>query len=257
MPVDFRTGVARYYDYSPKQPDDVGFYISRLPSRKSTVLELGCGTGRVLVPLASHCSYIHGIDLSEAMLAVCREKLHALTVSKKRCVVQPGNITSLNLGRSFDLITAPFRVFQNLETDEEIEGFFQTVRTHLAPGAACIITAFRPSLDREAIATQWVSDEETFIWKTPIKDGRVECYDRRTRIDAIKQIAYPDMIYRRYRGDKLEDEAVLNLVMRYYYPDEFVAIIESHGFKILDRWGGYAGEPYGEGPELVVQFGIE
>jgi ubiquinone/menaquinone biosynthesis C-methylase UbiE len=254
MPVDFRTEVAKYYDCSPMQPDDAEFYQSRLPSPDSTVLELGCGTGRVLVPLMEHCSYIHGIDISEAMLALCRKKLQALSVSKKRAIVQSGDITDLNLGRSFDFITAPFRVFQNLETDEEVEGLFQTVRTHLAPGGTCILNVFRPFLDKEAMATQWVSKKEIPSWEAPIEGGRVTCHDRRKRIDPEKQVAYTDLVYRRYRGEKLEDEAVLNLLMRYYYANEFVEMIESHGFQIVDRWGGYAGEAYGEGPELVVQF---
>jgi SAM-dependent methyltransferase len=254
MPVDFRTEVAKYYDHSTKQPDDVGFYISRLPSRESTVLELGCGTGRVLVPLIDHCSYIHGIDFSEAMLALCRKKLHARSASKKRAIVQQGDITDVNLGRSFDLITAPFRVFQNLETDGEVNGFFQTIRTHLAPGGTCILNVFRPFLDKEQMATQWPTDKENFSWEAPIEGGRVTCHDRRKRIDPEKQVAYGDLIYRRYRGDKLQDQAVLNLLMRYYYPDEFAEMIENQGFKILDRWGGYDNEPYGDGPELVVQF---
>ena len=254
MPVDFRTEVAKYYDCSPMQPDDVEFYKSRLPSPDSTVLELGCGTGRVLVPLMEHCSYIHGIDVSEAMLALCRKKLQALSASKKRCIVQPGNITDLNLGGSFDLITAPFRVFQNLETDDEVNGFFQTVKNHMAPGATCILTAFRPSLDREALAVEWARGEEILSWEAPIEGGRVTCHERRKGADPEKQVAYTDLVYRRYRGEQLEDEAVLNLLMRYYYPDEFAAIIENHGFQIVNRWGGYAGEPYGEGPELVVQF---
>lgn len=257
MPVDFRTDVARYYDYSPKQPNDVEFYRSVLPSHESTILELGCGTGRVLVPLVDHCGYIHGIDLSEAMLALCRKKLYGLCVSKKRAIVQQGDITDLNLGRSFDLITAPFRVFQNLETDEEVDGFFQTVRTHLAHGGTCILNAFRPFLDKEGMATQWANNEENLSWEAPIKYGRVTCHDLRKRIDPEKQVVYGNLIYRKYRGKELEEEAVLELLMRYYYPEEFVELIEKQGFKILDRWGGYAGETYGEGSELVVQFGIE
>ena len=44
--------------------------------------------------------------------------------------------------------------------------------------------------------------------------------------------------------------------MRCYYPDEFEALIVDHGFEIVGRWGGYQGEPYGEGPELVLQFAL-
>ena len=50
------------------------------------------------------------------------------------------------------------------------------------------------------------------------------------------------------------EEAVLKICMRCYYPAEFAALIEQHGFHIQQRWGGYHDEVYGEGPELVVQF---
>jgi len=253
MPVDFREGVAKYYDCDPRQFSDVEFYRSLLPSADATILELGCGTGRVLVPLMDHCSYIHGIDISKAMLAVCREKLKALSVSRDRATVQRGNITDLNLGRKFDLVTAPFRVFQNLETDEEVDGFFRTVRAHLAPEGTCIITAFRPSLSKEAMTSQ-CGEDENLEWEAPIEGGRVACYDKRPRIDPERQVAYPELIYRRYRGDALEDEAILYLMMRYYYPDEFEEMVKNQGFEIVGRWGGYKDEPYGEGPELMLQF---
>ena len=253
MPVDFRTEVARYYDYQATAPDDAAFYISLIPSPEATILELGCGTGRVLIPLVDHCSYIHGIDISEAMLAFCRKKLHATRVSKKRAIVQAGDITDLNLKRTFDLITAPFRVFQNLETDEEVDGFFRTVRSHLSDIGTCILSAFKP-LSKETMATDWAGEKENLSWEAPIEGGRIVCHDRRLRVDLDRQIAYPELIYRRYRGATLVDEAVLPLVMRYYYPDEFEKMIEDRGFRILGRWGGYEDEPYGEGPELVLKF---
>ena len=53
----------------------------------------------------------------------------------------------------------------------------------------------------------------------------------------------------------MQEEAVLNLVMRCYYPDEFEKLIVTHGFDIVNRWGGYRGELYGKiGSELVIQF---
>ena len=44
--------------------------------------------------------------------------------------------------------------------------------------------------------------------------------------------------------------------MKYYYPDEFKHLILSNGFTIKDSWGGYCGEKYGEGPELIISFGF-
>ena len=74
-------------------------------------------------------------------------------------------------------------------------------------------------------------------------------------MDPERMVLYPELIYRSYRGNDLVEEAVLKIVMRCYYPEEFEELILKHGFKILNRWGGYSGEPYGEGSELVLEFG--
>ena len=63
MSTDTRAEAAKYYDLSPNTPADVPFYQGRIPSPEACVLELGCGTGRVLVPLTPRCGHIHGLDL--------------------------------------------------------------------------------------------------------------------------------------------------------------------------------------------------
>jgi hypothetical protein len=73
-------------------------------------------------------------------------------------------------------------------------------------------------------------------------------------MDLKKLILYPEAIYRSYKGETLKHEIVLKIVMRCFYPDHFERLIMDHGFTIIDRWGGYSGESYGEGPELVIQF---
>jgi hypothetical protein len=67
-------------------------------------------------------------------------------------------------------------------------------------------------------------------------------------------ICQPELVYRRFVGDAWVDDAVLQIPRRRYAPEEFERVILSHSFHIVQRWGGYAGERYGEGPDLVVQF---
>ena len=86
-------------------------------------------------------------------------------------------------------------------------------------------------------------------------DGvRLRCEERWLRLDPERHILYPESIYRRYVDDAWVEDAVLQIPRRCYTPDEFEQVIRDHGFRIIQRWGGYAGERYGEGPELVVQF---
>src|SRR5713101_2949558 len=144
MSTDTRAQAAKYYDLSPDTPADVPFYRGLIPSPEARVLELGCGTGRVLVSLAEGCGYIHGLDLSEAMVAVCRRKLQAAGIATTKARVEVQDITNFALHQRFDLIIAPYRVLQNLETDAAVTGLFRCIRQHLTPGGNCILNVFRP-----------------------------------------------------------------------------------------------------------------
>lgn len=254
MPLDIRQEAARYYDLNPEVPNDLPFYEERIPADDARILELGCGTGRVLVSLVEKCGFILGVDSSAAMLSLCRQKLADKGIPASRAAVRQADITKVQLGERFDLIIAPFRVFQNLETDAEVSGFFETVRRHLSASGTAIVTAFRPNLDPERMRREWCTDAERFAWQVPVEGGRVTLHDRRPRMDPESMVLYPELIYRRYRGNELVDEAVLRIPMRCYYPDELLSLAADHGFGVVNKWGGYAGEPYGEGPELVIEI---
>jgi len=251
---DYRADAAYYYDLSPAQPDDVPFYLD-LVGPMTEVLELGCGTGRVLVPLAGRVALIHGVDHSPGMSARCRQRLVDSGLSADKVRVVEGDITHLDMGRKYDLITAPFRVMQNLETDEQLDGLFDTIRRHLRSDGSAVLCVFNPNRDREAMLSGWGDGLEHPAWELETEEGRITCHDLHTAVQAEPLIIYPELIYRRYQNEKLVGQAILRIAMRCYYPDEFLDLIKRHGFRILDTWGGYLGEPYGQGPELVVRFG--
>ena len=252
--MDIRTEAAKYYDSNPDFVNDIPFYQKLIPSPDSSVLELGFGTGRVTLALAPYCRFIQGVDMSPAMISICREKLLKAGIPHTKVQVVEGDISDFDLGQTFDLIVAPFRVLQNLETDPQVEGLFHCIRKHLAPNGTCVLNVFRPYLEPEELRKQWVTTEENLSWEVPVQGGRIACYDRRARMDIDKLILYPELIYRRYERETLVEESLLKIVMRCYYPDTFEQLILAHGFAILNRWGGYEGEVYGQGPELVVQF---
>ena len=256
MPIDLRAEAARYYDLNPNVIDDVPFYIDRLPHANARVLELGCGTGRVSLPLAARCVYLHGLDLSDAMLAICREKIKAAELGPHRIVVEHGDITAYDLGAVFDLIISPFRVIQNLESDTQLDGLFRCIRTHLPPNGRCILNIFHPNRPREELLQTWVTDQESLAWEIERDDERMTCHDWRRRLEEDPLVLYPELIYRRWRGDEMLEEVVLPIPMRVFYPEEFLDLIRSAGFAITGTWGGYAGEPYGKGKELVVEFAV-
>jgi len=253
--IDIRIEAAKYYDSNPSFLNDIPFYQKLISSPNISILELGCGTGRVTLSLVHHCRYIQGVDISPAMISICREKLIKAGIPQTRAQVIESDITEFDLDQTFDLIIAPFRVFQNLETDQEVDGLFKCIRKHLSPNGTCILNVFRPFREPDELQKLWATTGENLDWEVPVEGGRLACYSRRAYMDIEKLILYPELIYRKYEGETLVEESILKIVMRCYYPDTFEKLIVEHRYTILNRWGGYEGEVFGQGPELVIQFG--
>lgn len=251
---DPRAATARFYDLDREPLTDLPFYVARLASGSARVLELGCGTGRITVPLARHCGFIQGIELSDAMLKICRGKLREAPALVGRIALELGDITNFDLDATFDLIIAPYRMLQNLETDDQVAGLFRCVRAHLATGGTCILNVFNPRYTTaEAVVTAWSQEVEELDWED-VTDARVvTCHVRKGKVLAQPLVIYPELVYRVREGAGQVEEVVFPLAMRCYFPDEFDRLFSKHGFDIVERWGGYAGETYGVGPELVIQ----
>lgn len=240
---------AEYYDLLTQQDADTKFYLE-LVSKDDCVLELGCGTGRVSLPIAQRVKEVTAVDISETMLERARSKDIANAVE-----FVLGDITSLDLDKKFNLVIAPFRVMQALETAQQVEGLFRVIRNHLADEGLCILNVFRPLYPRDEMAYKWPRQEETPISEVKMANGDIlKSSDTRRRIDERNQVLHPEIIYRRYRDGKLIDEHVNPICMCYYYPEELKSLILKAGFEVTNSWGGYKGEVYGEGPELVVGF---
>src|SRR5215510_1426727 len=108
MKIDIRTEAAKYYDSNPSFLNDIPFYQKLISSPAISILELGCGTGRVTLSLVPYCKYIQGIDISPAMISICREKLIKTGIPQAKARVIEGDISDFDLDQSFDLIIAPF-----------------------------------------------------------------------------------------------------------------------------------------------------
>ena len=251
---DKRRNIAHYFDVGATQTNDIDFYVNHILPKDRTILELGCGTGRVLIPMSRHCDFIVGVDHSSSMLSFCQEKLHKHQIPQNNAVLVLEDITCINLQMTFDLIIAPFRVFQNIDTDEKVEALFRVIHKQLAPQGFCILNVFNPNTPKNKLLETWRDHDEVFGWEKPYGSGVLKHYYRKEKIKREPLVLYPELIYRYYENEELVDEVSFVPPMRVYYPDEFREVIEAHGLSIEETWGGYCDEKYGEGPELVIKF---
>ncbi len=105
---------APFYDlYSTGQDGDVAFYVEEAQRVASSVLEIGCGSGRVLIPVAQAGIPIVGLDRSETMLSIARQKVAELAPEvQQRIHLFAGDMLHLSLEKRFALVTIPYRGFQ-------------------------------------------------------------------------------------------------------------------------------------------------
>jgi len=152
---------SRYYDllYRDKAYGDEATHLDALireqtPAAK-TLLELGCGTGGHAVQLAKHGYAIHGIDLSQTMLAVARahesDNLH----------FSHGDARSVRLGRTFDTVISVFHVMSYQTTNADLSAAFSTARAHLDPGGVFVFDCwYGPAVltDRPVVRVRTIED---------------------------------------------------------------------------------------------------
>ena len=149
MPRDyFGERVAERYDESSAEMFEaakvepvVDFLIEL--ATDGSALELGIGTGRIALPLAQRGIRVHGIDLSEAMVAILRAKPGAEQIG-----VTIGDFAGATVEGRFSVAYLVFNTIMNLTTQDEQVACFQNVAAHLEPGGCFVIEVMVPDLQR-------------------------------------------------------------------------------------------------------------
>jgi SAM-dependent methyltransferase len=252
---------AAFYDHVVpyRERSDVAFYIDAAKRSGGPVLEVGCGTGRVLVPTVEAGIRVTGVDCSEEMLGVCRERLKRLpeAVRSKARLVR-ADMREFDLGEEFPLITVPFRPFQHLLTVDDQLGCLEHLRRHLARGGRLVLDVFNPSL--HSLVADNVGEEIGEEPEFTMPDGsRVVRTYRTVSRDLFNQIIEVELIYHVTRPDGGEERLVDAFPMRYLFRFELEHLLARAGFRLERLYGGFDGSPYGSAGypgELIAVAGL-
>jgi SAM-dependent methyltransferase len=239
--------VAEFYDHVVPYRDrkDFEFFVEMARECDGTVLEIGCGTGRVLIPVARAGREIVGLDYSSKMLDVCRRKLADEPEEvRSRVHLVEGDMREFDLGRKFDLITLPFRPFQHLVTVDDQISCLKSIHRHLGDRGRLVLDLFNPSLPHliEEKYLSEVSPEPEFT----MPDGRR--VTRRYRIvsrDYFNQVQETELIYYVTHPDGGEERLVHRFPMRYLFRFEAEHLLARCGFRVEALYADYQRSEYG------------
>ncbi|HVG86353.1 MAG TPA: methyltransferase domain-containing protein [Vicinamibacterales bacterium] len=242
---------AALYDHEYKRRRaDVLFYrdLARrvVGDSGGPILELGCGTGRVTVPLARDGHRVVALDQSEAMLAGLEARRARLpAVARERITVVRGDLRDFALGRRFPLIIAAFNVLEHLYTRVELDACLRAVRRHLAPDGCFAFDVQLPDLG-------WLLRDPSRRWArtrfTHPTTGKRVWYATNHDYDPISQIALIRIYYTPEDGTP---EHVVLLSQRKYFPAELEALVAHAGLRVVERTD-FQGAPLGPHSESQV-----
>jgi SAM-dependent methyltransferase len=228
VPKDyFGEGVAERYDESAAdmfEPAVVGPVVDFLAdlAGAGAALELGIGTGRIALPLAQRGVPLHGIDLSESMVARLRAKPGAEGIG-----ITIGDFATTAVEGTFSVAYLVFNTISNLTTQEAQVGCFRNVSAHLEPGGCFVIEVGIPELQR-------LPPGETFrVFHADEARWGIDEYDvaRQGLISHHLEIV----------DGRLERASI---PFRYTWPAELDLMAQLAGMRLRERWSGWKREPF-------------
>jgi SAM-dependent methyltransferase len=239
--------IADLYDYVVpyRTRPDVDFFVEAARASGGPVLEVGCGTGRILIPTARAGVDIVGLDLSPHMLQVCRNRLmnEPEAVQSKARLIQ-ADMRKFDLGQTFRLVTLPFRPFQHLTTVEDQVSCLKSIHRHVTTGGRLILDIFNPSL--EALMADNLGQEFGEEPEFTAPDGRRVI--RRHKVlsrDYSNQINQIELVYYITYPDGREERQSHTFPLRYLYRFEAEHLLVRCGFEVEKVYADYDKSPYG------------
>ncbi|MGB9244941.1 MAG: class I SAM-dependent methyltransferase [Candidatus Acidiferrales bacterium] len=220
---------------------DVPFYVDLARKSGGPVLEIACGTGRVLLPIAREGIEIEGVDNSESMLTILRRNLaREPREMRERVTIREGDMRDFRLATKFPLVIIPFRPLQHMYTVQDQVAALTTAAFHMAEGGSLAFDVFFPNFEgipanigKEILDLEWTVDSGRMVRR----------YFRKKSYDKVQQTFGGEFVFRTYEGDNLILEETGPLKMSYYTYQQLRALFVLTGLEVIEEYGSFSKTP--------------
>lgn len=224
-------------DFEPDGP----FYLALAQRYQGQVLDLGCGTGRITIPLARQGVPITGLDLMPAMIARAQSKAAELPITWIQA-----DVRAFHLPTKFQLILDTGSTLQHLLERTDHEAVLARVREHLAPGGCVVFVTFAPHPRRLVD----IAEHDWFAYED--RSGRQIRVSGTIRYDHRRQVFHEDAIRRWQDPAGQEVVRYAPLARRMFFPQELELLLHYNGFSAEQRYGNWDGSPITNESQLMI-----
>ena len=208
---------------------DTSFYIDQAIALGGPILELGCGTGRITQPIADRKIEIHGIDISQPMLALARKRK-----GSENILYFHSDMVDFNLETSYTLVFAATNAIQHVLNKNDILKCLRAIRKSLRDDGTVIVDIFNPNVSK--LARTW---EQRYLFKNFISPsyGEIDVFARSeySNTDAILHFQLEYIVVKSQALIKTKD-----IKMHCLFNDEMKALCKQAGLEIIKCYGDYS-----------------
>ena len=247
--IEAMNRAARFFDA------DYAGYLDDLPLLEayaqragSPLLELGCGTGRLLIPLAEAGYRVTGVDLSPEMLRIARAKARGSRCRRKRHADR-GRLCGRSARRSYRLAFVVMNSFLHLDTQERQLAALRHWREHLAPGGLLVIDVFHPDVTQLAGFDGRLEWDKT--WNDPETGATVMKWLTRT-VDLAEQTLHVTLIYDEVAADGSLRRTLVPFETRYLWRFEAELLLGKAGFTLEALYGDWDANPFESASDRMI-----
>lgn len=239
---EYQGAMAQFWDLlrgDTSKWEDRPFYLQIIEESGQPVLDIGCGTGRLLLDYMQQGIDIDGVDNSPEMLALCRQKAQQLGLQP--ALYQQG-METLALPRTYRTILVPSSSFQLVIEPEDASKALQRFFQHLIPGGTLVMAflSYHTGDNKEPIVTgEWQQEV------TRPEDGATVRRWSRSTIDRVNQLEHTEDRYDVIRnGEVVASESLSRSpATRIYTQAQVVKLMESAGFTNVHVCSGFTRQP--------------
>jgi len=248
--MDAYEKLARFYDLEHADlTADLIFYLHFARQAGGPVLEVGCGTGRLLLPLVEAGVKVTGVDTSPAMLARARRKLG------DRVTLIEGDMRTVSLPGRYTLVIISINTFMHLLTTADQLAGLSNLACHLAPGGRLILDL--PAGDELAHQDPdaRLTLEQTFL---DPDTGRRVMKLVASQVDWAMQRQEITYVYDELLDGGSVRRTVVPMTLRHVFRYELLLLLEKAGYRLEALYGDYDLSPYGEGgPRMIAMARVD
>lgn len=227
------------------EPAELALLDELLREHPGLSLEVGCGSGRLLLPLLQKDHEVEGLDLSPDMLALCRRAAAELSLDP---VLHEADMTLFQPGKTYASLLLPAFTLQLAPDPAAALGHFHSL---LAPGGLLYLSVFIPfaELHRELPEGIWYDDH-----RTTLPDGRTAAVETRHRLDRKARILTREHRYRLFRADGSEEASHESTqTLRWFTARQLRGLIQKAGFEPLHAVADFDPElPVDEEAQIIT-----